>query len=328
MMKAITITKPGTPDVLQMTEIAAPTLLAKHVRVKVKATALNRADLLQRQGLYPPPAGESDILGLEMAGIVTEVAPDVTQFSPGQRVCALLPGGGYAQEVVVPEGMLASIPDALSFEEAASIPEAFLTAYSNLVWLGQLVPRSTVLIHAGASGVGTAAIQLVRELGGISIVTAGSDKKREACMKLGAALAIDYKAGPFLDPVMKFTEQQGVQLIFDFIGAPYFEQNLQALAVDGRLIVIGAMGGFMQHSFDLGLLLRRRLQVIGTALRSRSKEQKEQLTSEFWEFAFTRFADGRLKPLVDHVFPFEQAAEAHRYMETNSNIGKIVLSVE
>ncbi|PWI58764.1 NAD(P)H-quinone oxidoreductase [Sulfoacidibacillus thermotolerans] len=326
-MKAVWITEPGSPDVLQVRECESPRLLKGHVRVQIKATALNRADLLQRQGLYPPPPGETEILGLEMSGVVVETANDVTGFLPGERVCALLPGGGYAQEVVVPAPMLAKIPDSLSFEEAAAIPEAFLTAYSNLVWLGQINPAHTVLIHAGASGVGTAAIQLVREFGATPIVTAGSVKKREVCMKLGAALAIDYHAGPFAPPVLEWTKKQGVNLIFDFIGSPYFEQNLQTLAIDGRLIVIGTMGGTLVDRFDLSLLLRRRLQVIGTALRSRTKEQKAQLTAEFWDFAFDRFADGRLRPLVDRIYPLEHVAEAHRYMESNLNIGKIVLRV-
>ncbi|WCK54048.1 NAD(P)H-quinone oxidoreductase [Aneurinibacillus sp. Ricciae_BoGa-3] len=293
--------------------------------VDIKATALNRADLLQKRGLYPPPQGASPIIGLEMAGTVRSVGKDVNGWKEGDRVFALLPGGGYAERAVVPADMAMRIPDNLSFEQAAAIPEVFLTAYLNLFVLGGLKAGYNVLIHAGASGVGTAAIQLVREAGARSVITAGSEEKRRTCMDLGASHAIDYKAGPFAPKVKEATDGKGVNIILDFIGAPYLEQNISSLAVDGRLIVIGTMGGAKADSINLGQLLARRLQVIGTALRSRSVEDKIMLTQKFSEFALHRFADGRLKPIVDSVYEWENVNEAHQYMEANKNTGKIVL---
>ncbi len=327
-MKAIWVDTPGNAAVLKLTEIPNPVMKAGHVRIKIRAAALNRADLLQRRGLYPPPAGESEILGLEASGEVLECAANVQGYEIGERVCALLPGGGYAQEAVVPAGMLAKIPDNLSFEEAAAIPEAYLTAYSNLVWLGGISPRHRILVHAGASGVGTAALQLIRAFGASAIVTAGTQAKRAACLRLGADVALDYHTGPFVEDVLSWSNGQGVDIIFDFIGAPYLQQNLRCLAVDGRLIVIGTMGGAKASDLDLGMLLARRLQIIGTALRSRSLEQKVKLTQEFWGFAFARFQDQSLRPIIDRIFPLADAADAHLYMESNQNIGKIVLRVD
>ncbi|GEN32899.1 MULTISPECIES: NAD(P)H-quinone oxidoreductase [Aneurinibacillus] len=313
---------------LYIGEAEDPVMGDDELLVSIKATALNRADLLQKRGLYPPPKGASHIMGLEMAGIVENVGKNVTGFKPGDRVCALLPGGGYAEKVSIPAGMAIRIPDHFSFTEAAAIPEVFLTAYLNLFWLGGLKAGHTVLIHAGASGVGTAAIQLVREAGATSIITAGSEKKRQACLDLGASLAIDYKAGPFEPAVKEATDGQGVNIILDFIGAPYWEQNLSCLAMDGRLVIIGTMGGSKAPELNLGQLLRRRLQIIGTALRSRSVEDKIALTREFVEFAMPRFADGRLRPIVDSVWDLEQVQEAHEYMENNKNTGKIILQIQ
>lgn len=327
-MKAVWIDQPGGPESLYIADRPAPLLTPGSVRVRVHATAINRADLLQRRGAYPPPQGESDIMGLEMAGVVSEVANDVHTISVGDRVCALLPGGGYAQEVVVPALMAAKIPANMSFEQAAAIPEVFLTAYSNLVWLGNLRQGQVVLIHAGASGVGTAAIQLVKALGASSIVTAGTPEKRDSCLQLGAKLAINYKEEPFVNQVKQYTNGQGVDLILDFVGAPYLEQNLKSLAVDGKLIIIGTMGGAKADQVNLGLILARRLQIIGTALRNRSLEQKIQLTQEFWTFAWSLFESGSLRPLVDRIFSMEEIAFAHKYMEENKNIGKIVVTID
>lgn len=325
-MRAIWTDSPGEPEVMYIAEKDAPAMKPGHVRVDIRATALNRADLLQRRGLYPPPAGESDILGLEMAGVVVDSGD--TQIANGSRVCALLPGGGYAEQVVVPQGMLMELPPTLSFAEGAAIPEVFLTAYSNLVWLGKLGEGQRVLIHAGASGVGTAAIQLVQAMKAHSIVTVGSDAKREACLSLGADEVIVYRTTRFVDAVQQWTHGTGVDVILDFIGAPYFADNLACLAVDGRLIIVGTMGGNQTDGLDLGLLLRKRLQVLGTALRSRPHQQKESLTQEFWQFAKPRFATGALRAVVDRVFSWHDVAAAHRYMEDNQNIGKIVLAID
>ncbi|MBN6186847.1 NAD(P)H-quinone oxidoreductase [Aneurinibacillus sp. BA2021] len=325
-MKAVLVEKDSHR--LFIGEADEPVLQDDELLVSVKATALNRADLLQKRGLYPPPKGASDIMGLEMAGVVEKVGRNVTGYKPGDRVCALLPGGGYAEKVTIPAQMAMPIPDHFSFTEAAAIPEVFLTAYVNLFWLGGFQKGQTVLVHAGASGVGTAAIQLIREAGGTSIITAGSEAKRKACLELGASVAIDYKAGPFEPEVKKATDDRGVNIILDFIGASYWEQNIACLAMDGRLILIGTMGGSKVENINLGLLLRRRLQVIGTALRSRSVEDKIKLTKEFVAFAMPKFADGRLRPIVDSVWAFNQVQEAHTYMENNQNIGKIVLQVQ
>jgi tumor protein p53-inducible protein 3 len=312
---------------LYIGETEDPVMGENDLLVQIKATALNRADLLQKRGLYPPPKGASPIIGLEMAGVVEKVGKNVTGWKPGDRVCALLPGGGYAEKAVIPAGMAIRVPDSFSFEQAAAIPEVFLTAYLNLFWLGGLKAGQTVLIHAGASGVGTAAIQLIREAGANAIVTAGSEEKRQTCLSLGASLAIDYKAGPFAPIVKETTGGQGVHIILDFIGAAYWEQNLSSLAMDGKLIIIGTMGGSKVPELNLGQLLFRRLQVIGTALRSRSVEDKIALTKEFVEFAMLRFEDGRLKPVIDSVWDWEQVNEAHTRMENNQNTGKIILRV-
>ncbi len=327
-MLAIGMNTFGEAEVLELVEMPEPLLKKGHVRVRVLATALNRADLLQRKGVYPPPQGESEILGLEMAGEVIELGEGVDEWRVGDLVCALLPGGGYAEQVVVPAGMLARIPDHMTAVEAAAIPEVFLTAYSNLVWLGGIKSRDEVLIHAGASGVGTAAIQLVKALGGHSYVTVGAKEKLAFCLQLGAKDGVNYKESSFLEYVTKWTSGNGVNIIMDFIGAPYLLDNLKSLAMDGKLIVIGTMGGTDATHLPMGLLLGRRLQILGTALRSRSLTQKMELTKEFWQFATPLFEKGALKPIIDRVFPLKEAAAAHRYMESNQSIGKIVLSVE
>ncbi|CAM3926752.1 NAD(P)H-quinone oxidoreductase [Cohnella lubricantis] len=306
-------------------ETAEPDVAYGDLLVSVRATALNRADLLQKRGLYPPPPGASPILGLEMAGVVEEGAGP---WKPGDRVMALLPGGGYAERARIPSGMAMRIPDTLSFEEAAAIPEVFLTAYLNLFQLGGLRDGQTALVHAGASGVGTAAIQLAREAGVRTLVTAGSQAKREACLALGADAAFDYRAGPFAPEVQRATGGRGVNVILDFVGASYWEQNLDSLAVDGKLIIVGTMGGTQVPGLDLGRLLARRLQVLGTALRSQPPEKKVSLTAAFADFALPRFASGRLKPIVDSVWDWADVEQAHAHMEANRNIGKIVLRVQ
>lgn len=327
-MKAIIVKEPGGPEALEWLTAPDPQMQPGELLVRVRATAINRADILQRRGLYPPPPGASPILGMEMAGEVLAVgAACGPEWQPGQRVMALLGGGGYAEKVAVPAVHAMPLPDNLSFEEGAAIPEAFLTAYLNLFILGELKLGQTVLIHAGGSGVGTAAIQLAREAGATVLVTAGSDEKLERCRQLGAAGLINYKQTAFADRVKELTGGQGVNLILDFIGAAYFEANLASLALYGRLVLIGQLSG-AKTQLDLGQIMRRRLHITGTTLRARSLAEKAELTGQFSDFALTRFADGRLRPVVDSVFPVSQAAEAHRYMETNQNFGKIVLKVD
>lgn len=324
-MKAILVEKDSTRLYIGNVDDLRPE--ADELLVDVKATALNRADLLQKRGLYPPPPGASEIIGLEMAGVIKEVGSNVAGWKPGDRVCALLPGGGYAQQVTIPAGMAIPIPEHFSFEEAAAIPEVFLTAYLNLFFLGNLQQGHTVLIHAGASGVGTAAIQLVREAGATSIVTAGSAEKLDACLTLGANNAINYKEGPFAPAIKELTGGKGVNIILDFIGASYFEQNIKSLAMDGKLIIIGTMGGAKAENVNLGLLLFRRLQVIGTALRSQPVDKKIELTQSFIDFALPRFKEERLVPVIDSIYEWDEVNEAHERMEKNLNTGKIVLKV-
>ncbi|MBO1005340.1 NAD(P)H-quinone oxidoreductase [Pseudogracilibacillus auburnensis] len=323
-MKAILI---DDNEKLYIGKTDKPIFKENELLVKVKATALNRADLLQKRGLYPPPEGASTILGLEMSGVVEEVGENVEGWNKGDRVCALLPGGGYAEYVSIPAEMAIPIPDGLSFEEAAAIPEVFLTAYLNMFWLGKLEKDETVLIHAGASGVGTAAIQLARVVGAKIIVTAGTEEKRELCLSLGADVAIDYKDGPFAPKVKETTHGKGVNLILDFIGASYWEQNISSLATYGKLILIGTMGGSNVENVNLGKILFKKLQVIGTALRSQPIEKKIALTKDFRDFALSKFENSEVKPVIDSVWDWKDADEAHAHMEQNKNAGKIVLRV-
>lgn len=326
-MKAVMIHQPGGIEQLYLGDTPTPEPQADELLVKVHATALNRADIAQRQGFYPPPPGASEIMGLEMAGVVEEVGSQCSGWKKGDRVCGLLPGGGYAEYAVIPGEMALSIPDSMTLEEAAAIPEVFLTAYQTLFWLGQLTKGQTVLIHAGASGVGTAAIQLAREAQARVMTTAGSEEKLQACRSLGAEVAIHYKEGPFEPKVLEATSQKGVDVILDFVGAPYWVQNLNCLNVDGRLVLISTMGGSKVEQFNLRAFMMKRVHVMGTTLRARSKDYKIALTQAFATEAYAKFSDGRLKPVVDKVFPWEKVAEAHQYMEENRNIGKIVLRV-
>lgn len=296
--------------------------------VAVRATALNRADLLQRKGEYPPPPGASTIIGLEMAGVVERVGSRVQGWKVGDRVCALLPGGGYAQKAVIPAGMAMAIPEQFSFEEATAIPEVFLTAYLNLFVLGGLRAGEHVLIHAAASGVGTAAIQLAREAGAIPIATAGCDSKLDVCRKLGARYSIHYKDEDFSAKVLEYTDGRGAQVILDPIGASYWEQNFRCISPDGRWVLIGGLGGSKVEQFNITSFMAKRIQLIFSTLRSRSPADKIALTEQFVRFSAGKFDSGQLVPVLDKVFDWTEAMAAHDYMESNRNIGKIVLKVD
>ena len=327
-MRGIVPKTPGAADQLVMQEFPVPRPLNDELLVRVKATALNRADILQRQGRYDPPKGTTPILGLEMAGVVEAVGPDCSGWHTGDRVCALLNGGGYAEYVTIPAKMAIPVPEKLSFEEAAAIPEVFLTAYQALFWLGGLRREQRVLVHAGASGVGTAAIQLIKGAGAIPIATARSTKKIDYCLKVGAKVSINASDGKFADDVLEATAGEGVDLILDCIGASYWDQNLTALAQDGKMVMIAMMGGLNVEQLNLGMLLRKRLQIVGTTLRSRDREYKIRLTRDFVKKILPGFLDGTYRPVVDTIFSWEEAAEAHRHMEANLNMGKIILSME
>jgi putative PIG3 family NAD(P)H quinone oxidoreductase len=325
-MRAILIERPGDETVLQIGTTAPPALERGMVRIRVAATAINRADLLQRQGLYPPPPGASPILGMECAGTITEVGAGVTGWKAGDRVMALLPGGGYAEETVVDAGSVLPIPERLSFEEAAAVPEVFLTAYLNLFELGALPAGGTALVHGGGSGVGTASIQLVKAAGGRVLVTAGSDEKCAQCRELGADVAIHYRNESFPERVREATGGRGVDVVLDSIGAPYLEGNLASLAIGGRLVLIGLMGG-AKVEINLAVLLAKRLSVVGSTLRTRPVAEKAAIVAGFQRRFGEDLAAGRIRPIVDRVLPLDRAAEAHRAVKASEHFGKIVLAV-
>lgn len=324
-MKAIQMNGFGGTEVLYIDEFPEPAIDEYECLIRVHATALNRADLLQRRGAYPPPPGASPILGLEMAGEVIQIGAKVTKWKKGDRVCGLLSGGGYAELAAIHEDMAIPIPEKWTYELGTAIPEVFLTAYLNLFRLGQLKKHQRVLVHAGASGVGTAAIQLIGEAGASALVTAGSERKLQYCMQLGAVGGWNYHHGSFADWIAECTDGRGVDLILDFVGAPYFHDNVRSLAIGGKLIAIGMMGGGKVNSLSLNVFISRRLQLIGTVLRPLPLEDKIKLTQQFSEFALPRFMDGRLKPIIDRIFDWRDVAQAHETMESNTNIGKIVL---
>lgn len=322
-MKAILVKKPGGPEAMEYGDAPDPIAKDDELLVRVHATAVNRADVLQRRGFYPPPPGASEILGLEIAG---EVVKPAGRWKKGDRVMAVVTGGAYAQLATVPAAQALPIPANLDYEQAGAIPEAFETAYLNLFVLGHLKKGESALIHAGASGVGTAAIQLAHAAGANVFATAGDEKKLQLCRDLGAQVAINYKQEKFSERVMASTQNRGVDVILDFIGAPYWNDNLAAMARYGRLMLIGFLGT-TKGELDLGALLQKALTVAATTLRRLPPDQKETLVKALSEFALHRFARGELKPVVDSVYPLERAADAHRHMEANRNLGKIVLRI-
>jgi tumor protein p53-inducible protein 3 len=325
-MKAIVFDAPGSEEVLRIGEAPVPTLVPDELRIRVRATAVNRADLLQRQGMYPPPPGASAILGLECAGEVTEVGPAVSGWQVGDRAMALLSGGGYAEEAVVHYGSAMHVPPTLSFEEAGALPEVFLTAFLNLFLLGGIKSGGAALVHGGGSGVGTASIALLREAGAQSIVTAGSDDKCQRCRALGANVAINYRAGDFAPAVRDATGGRGVDVVLDSIGGRYLGSNIECLALDGRLVIIGLLGG-AKAEINLALLLMRRLHVIGSTLRARSVADKAEIVARFSERFGAALAAGRIKPVIDRILPLAQAADAHRVVQSSVHFGKVVLRV-
>ena len=324
-MKAITIHGEKSDPRLVWEDVADIGFRADEVLVEVRATAVNRADLSQARGHYPPPPGASDILGLEMAGVIRDVGVDVEGWRAGDRVCALLPGGGYAERAAVPAGMLIRLPDDWSFTQGAAVPEVWYTAYINLFDEGQLKAGETALIHAGASGVGTAAIQLALDAGGRAIATAGSDEKTAFCRQLGA-LAINYKSQDFLAEVKAATNGQGVDVILDPVGGSYLPRNVAALRRFGRLVNIGLLGG-AKGELDMGQLLGKRLRIVGSTLRARPVEEKIAITRRFAAEIWPKLLDGRLRPVIDTIFPIEEAQAAHEYVRANRNIGKVILAI-
>ncbi len=292
--------------------------------VEMRAAGVNRADLAQARGGYRPPPGATDILGLEIAGVVREVGANVSGWRPGDRVCALLPGGGYAELAAVPAAMLMRLPDDWDFVRGAAVPEVWFTAFLNLFVEGRLRRGERVLIHAGGSGVGTAAIQLAREAGAEVIITAGQEQKLEKGRQLGAALALNYKQVDFAERTLAETAGEGVDLVLDPVGADNFERNLRVLRVNGRLVLIGLLSGG-KTAVDLGLVLGKRLQITGSLLRPRPLEEKIALTRRFEAEVWPLLRRGTVEPVIDSVFAVEDAAEAHEYVRQNRNTGKVIL---
>jgi len=318
-MRAIVNDHPGPPEVLRLGDAPSPLLTPDSIRISVRATAVNRADLLQREGHYPPPPGASEILGLECAGVVAEAGADVRGWAAGDRVMALLPGGGYAEEVVVHAGSAMHVPDALTDEEAAATPEIFLTVYLTLFMLARVREGETALIHGGGSGIGTAATTLLKRAGLRVIVTAGSPEKCARCIEHGADTAIDYHKEDFVE------KARSANVILDPIGARYLQRDLDALASGGRIVVIGSMGGQRVAEIDTGMLLMKRAQIIGSTLRGRPVEEKAAIVAAFVERFGTDLDAGRIRPVIQTVLPLERAADAHRMMDASEHFGKIVL---
>ena len=296
------------------------------VRIRVAATAVNRADLAQRAGGYPPPTGASDILGLECAGEVVEVGEEVQRVKAGDRVCALLSGGGYAEEVVVPAGLVLPIPGDLSFAEAASIPEVYATAYLNLYMEANLTIGEKVLLHAGASGVGTAAIQLLKYSNNPSFVTVGNADKLKRCLALGAESGFVRHHGSFLNEVLDWSGKSGVDVILDPVGANYFSDNVSCLGIDGRLVLIGLLGG-QTTELNMGFLMMKRISVIGSTLRARALSVKASIIDELKDNVWPRFESKEILPIIEEVFPIEEAEKAHDLIAGNETFGKVVLEV-
>jgi putative PIG3 family NAD(P)H quinone oxidoreductase len=323
-MKAVLAAKFGDESVLRLADAPDPVLHDDEILIRVRAAGLNRADILQRQGLYPPPPGASEIIGLECAGDVAAVGAKVSGWRVGERAMALLAGGGYAELVAVHYGSAMKISAALSYEEAAGIPEVFLTVFLNLFMIAAVKEGDAVLIHGGGSGVGTASIALLKEARARSIVTAGSDAKCEQCLKLGADVAINYNEGPFAPKVRAATGGRGVDVILDSIGGAYLAANLESLGPGGRLVLIGLMKG-ARAEIDLAALLLRRLSIHGSTLRSRPAVEKAEIVARFLARFGAALDAGRLRPHVYKALPASEAPAAHRIMQASEHFGKIIL---
>lgn len=324
-MKAIAAREPGGPEVLELREIETPVPGHGEILIRVEAAGVNRPDTFQRMGLYPPPPGAPDTLGLEVAGEVAGTGPGVTQWKKGDRVCALVGGGGYAEYCLSHEAHALPVPKGLSIAEAAALPETFFTVWTNVFERGALKPGETFLVHGGTSGIGTTAIQLAVCFGARVIATAGSAEKCAACEKLGAE-AINYREKDFVAEVKSLTGGRGVDVILDMVGGDYIQRNLQAAAADGRIVSIAFLNGSTAEVNFMPVMLKR-LTLTGSTLRPRSIEEKAALAHALQEKVWPLIEAGRVKPLVDATFPLAEAAEAHALMERSSHIGKIILSV-
>jgi putative PIG3 family NAD(P)H quinone oxidoreductase len=324
-MRAVVIDEPGGPDVLKLREVPDPVPAPGEVVLAACAAGVNRADLMQRQGFYPPPPGAPPYPGLECSGRITAVGSGVTGWQPGDEACALLAGGGYAEQVAVPAGQLLPVPACLSLQDTAALPEVACTVYSNLVLHAGLTAGHTLLVHGGSSGIGTMAIQLATALGARIACTAGTPAKLARCRELGAGLAINYREDDFAAAVLDFTGGRGADVILDIMGAAYLPRNVQALATGGQLIVIGLQGG-AAGELDLGQLLRKRATVHASTLRARPAAEKAQVVAAVRAGLWPLVEAGQIVPVIDTTLPLAQAAQAHRLMEAGDHIGKILLT--
>lgn len=322
-MRAVTITRPGGPEVLALSELPDPVAGPGQVVLDVRAAGVNRADVLQREGRYPPPAGAPDWPGLECSGVVSAVGPG-TSWQVGDRVAALVDGGAYAERVLVDERLLLPVPDDLDLVEAAGLPEAVCTAWSNLVMVAGLGDGDLALVHGGSGGVGTVAIQLARALGARVVTTAGGPDRVARCVALGADVGVDHRTQDFVAAVRDASAGRGADVVLDVVGAAYLEANLRSLAVGGRLVVIGLQKG-RRAEIDLGLLLSRRASVHGTTLRSRPLREKATIVAQVAQQVWPMLADGRLRPVVHAVVPLADAGDAHRMLASGEVFGKVLL---
>ncbi|MCT2589061.1 NAD(P)H-quinone oxidoreductase [Streptomyces sp. N2-109] len=325
-MYAITIPEPGGPEALVWAEVPDPVPSDGEVLVEVAASAVNRADLLQRQGFYDPPPGASPYPGLECAGRIVALGPGVSNWAVGDEVCALLSGGGYASMVAVPVGQLLPVPGGVSLPEAAALPEVTCTVWSNVFMIAHLRPGETVLVHGGSSGVGTMAVQLAKAVGARVAVTAGSAEKLERCAELGADILINYREQDFVAELRAATDGHGADVILDLMGAKYLEPNVRALAVNGRLAVIGMQGG-TKGELNLGALLAKRGAVTATSLRARPADEKAAIVAAVREHVWPLLSDGRVRPVVDRTLPMREAGQAHRVLDESTHVGKVVLTL-
>ncbi len=317
----------GTPDVLRLATTALPQPKSDEVLIRVQAAGVNRPDVLQRQGIYPPPPTASPILGLEVAGEVAAIGEALTALKQGDRVCALTNGGGYAEYCAVPAPQCLPWPSGYDALRAAALPETYFTVWANLFQMGRLSRGESVLVHGGTSGIGVTANQLAREFGARPYATAGSPEKCEACRRLGADAAINYRETDFAEQVRSLTDGRGVNVVLDIVGAPYTMRNLRCLAMDGRLLQVGTLQGAKVEAFELGVVVGRRLTLTGSAMRPRTTEEKGRIAQALRETVWPVLAAGRCGPVIHQVFPLAEAAAAHRLMEEGTHIGKIMLTV-
>jgi putative PIG3 family NAD(P)H quinone oxidoreductase len=325
-VKAAVAERAGGPEVLALREVPDPVPGPGEVLLDVAATAVNRADLLQRQGHYPPPPGASDVIGLECSGTVAALGDGVAGWSVGDEACALLAGGGYAEQVAVPAGQLMSVPAGVDLVTAAALPEVACTVWSNVFMVAGLRPQEHFLVHGGAGGIGTMAIQLAHALGARVYTTAGSPEKLALCAELGADVGIDYREEDFVDVVRRESDGHGADVVLDNMGAKYLGRNVDVLAEQGRLVVIGMQGG-TRGELDLGVLLRKRGAVIATALRSRSAEDKAAICAAVAEHVWPLVGEGLVRPIVHATLPLAEAGEAHALLESGDTVGKVLLTV-